>query len=76
VTVAFGLAGRLLTNLRPRRATLVYVLMVVAFLGVVLLTGDPPGSLRKSDEERTARGNPPQGPDTSVPGALSGGLAS
>ena len=48
VTVAFAAVGQILRNvLPPRRAALMALAMVAAFLGVVVLTGDPPGSRRR-----------------------------
>lgn len=47
VTLAFAVVGQVLNNTLPRRrAALVTVGMVAAFLGVVALTGDPPGHRR------------------------------
>ena len=47
VTVVFAAIGQVLKNiLPPRRAALATLAMAAAFLGVVVLTGDPPGSRR------------------------------
>ncbi len=44
VTIGFAVIGQIVKNALPRRrATLVTLGMVAAFLGVVALTGDPPG---------------------------------
>jgi hypothetical protein len=49
VTVGFAVISQILKQVLPRRrATLVTLGMVVAFLGVVVLTGDAPGH-RPSD---------------------------
>ena len=52
VTVAFAAVGQVLKNVLPPRratlATLATLALVAAFLGVVVLTGDPPGSRRHS----------------------------
>ena len=46
VTIAFGVMGQILPNVLPRRAALATLGLVAAFVAVVVLTGDPPGSRR------------------------------
>jgi hypothetical protein len=48
VTIAFAVVGQVVNkNLSPRRQVLAIVALVAAFFGVILLTGDPPGSRRR-----------------------------
>jgi len=44
VTIAFVVVSRVVLSLWPKRAAVAMVGLVAAFLGVVLVTGDPPGS--------------------------------
>ena len=56
VTIAFVVAGQVLKNVAPRRQVLATLILVAAFFGVVVLTGDPPGSLhgQPRPDDRTA----------------------
>lgn len=46
VTLAFGVLGQLVKRLSPRRRIVATLLLVAGFFGVIVLTGDPPGSRR------------------------------
>lgn len=49
VTAVFALVGQVLKHvLPPRRAVLATLAMAATFMGIVVLTGDPPGSRRRS----------------------------
>ena len=58
VTLAFGVIGQVLQNrLPPRRAMVATAVMVAAFMGVVVLTGDSPGTRRRTGPSSAENGS-------------------